>query len=566
MRIGKRLIILALPVILSVFNSCSEKPDTLFINGKIYTLSSDNKVVEAIAVKNGTIIDMGTTSEMGDKYSPEELIDLQGAAVLPGFIDSEGSIIEFSKNLNFINLSYAKSLDEIIQLIKEKVSQTNEGEWIGGYGWNELNLPEADLERMDKKILDEIAPNYNVYMVNASLNTVWVNSLLLRTLKIDKNTQSPPNGEIEKYADGELTGLLFDDAVNLVKDNIPGLTKLDMVSKVEKGVNEIVKYGITEVHDRTLGKEGIEIFKQLIDSNKFPIKVYAILSGEDSGLVDSYLSKGPETNYKNRLTIRAVSLDYDGLFELQDASMNDEYTNEPKRKVPYTTDQEVERIFRKVVDKNFQFCIKAVGDKAVESSLNSIEKGMKQSNAKDLRTVLEYCEFLSPKDLSKISELKIIPSIRPDISMSDMIIAPQIINPDNAKKIGLWNSLLKSAGMITTGSDFPFHQVNPFVQMYYLTTRQFTDTVISTIPNPDQKISLLDAVKSYTVWPAYASYEESQKGTLEKGKVADMVVISKDIFNTGSKELLDTKVLMTIINGKVVYNNILDLKKVSEQN
>nr|HMS64971.1 amidohydrolase family protein [Ignavibacteria bacterium] len=126
----------------------------------------------------------------------------------------------------------------------------------------------------------------------------------------------------------------------------------------------------------------------------------------------------------------------------------------------------------------------------------------------------------------------------------------------------MWNSLIRSAGKITTGSDFPFHQINPFIQIYYLTTRQLTDTVLTSIQNPDQKISLLDAVKSYTIWPAYASFEENTKGSLEKGKYADMIVISGDIFNSGSKALLDTKVLRTVINGRIVYDNILDLEKV----
>ncbi|MEO8447679.1 MAG: amidohydrolase family protein, partial [bacterium] len=362
------------------FSSCAEKPDIIYTNGKIYTLNSANSVVEAVAIKDGKILDLGTSAEISDKYKAEEVIDLKGAAVLPGFIDSEGSIIEFSKNLNFINLSYTKSLNDIIVLIKDKVRSTKEGEWIGGYGWSELNIPQEDLEKLDKAILDEIAPNYNVYLVNGSLNTVWVNSRLLRYLKIDKNTPNPPNGEIEKDPEGEPTGLLFDEAVNLVKDNVPGLLKNEMLGQVEKGVNEILKYGITEVHDRTVGKEGLEIFRELIDGGRFPLKVYAILPGEDTALVETYLKKGPEINYKDKLTIRAISLDYDGLFELQDAAMTDEFTNEPKRKVPYVQDAEIESVFSKALDKNFQFSVKAVGDRAVGSTLAILEKVIKQKN------------------------------------------------------------------------------------------------------------------------------------------------------------------------------------------
>lgn len=546
---------------ISVFYSCGEKPDVIYTNGKIYTMNESNSIVEAVAIKEGKILDAGSNSEISGKYKSEEVIDLQGATVLPGFIDSEGSIIEFSKNLNFVNLSYVKSIDEIKDILIEKTKTTYEGEWIGGYGWSELNIPESDLVKMDKKILDQIASNYQVYLVNSSLNAVWVNSRLLRTLKIDKNTKSPENGEIEKDENGEPTGLFYDEAVNLIKDNIPGLLKNEMMKQVEKGVAEIVKYGITEVHDKTIGKEGLEIFRELIDGNRFPLKVYAVLSGEDSSTVENYFSKGAEIGYKDKLTIRAISVDYDGLFELQQAAMFDDYLKEPKRNAAYISDKDLERIYTRATDKNFQFYIKAVGDRAVNSSLNVFEKVLKNSNSKDHRSVLEYCEFINPKDISRIKELKVIPSVRPDICMNDMQIVGELINTENAGKLGLWNSLLQASGKITTGSDFPFHQINPFIQIYYLTTRQLTDTVLTSIKNPDQKISLIDAVKSYTVWPAYSSFEESTKGTIEKGKYADMIVISKDIFNSDSKDLLETKVLRTIINGKIVYNNIIDVNK-----
>nr|HMS64595.1 amidohydrolase family protein [Ignavibacteria bacterium] len=416
---------------LIVFFSCGEKPDIVYTNGKIYTMDENNTVVEALAIKNGKILETGSSKEIGEKYNSEEVFDLKGATVLPGFIDSEGSIIEYSKNLNFINLSYAKSIKEIEDMVLEKTKNTYEGEWIGGYGWSELNIPESELLKIDKKILDKIAPNYLVYLVNANLNTVWVNSRVLNTLKIDKNTVPPPDGEIERYEDGEPTGMLFDAAVNLVKDSIPGLLKFEMSKQIEKGAKEIVKYGITEVHDRTLGKEGLEIFRQLIDSNKFPLKVYAIISGEDSSYFESFLNKGIESNYKDKLTIRAVSLDYDGAFELQDAAMTEDYLADPKRKIPYVSDAEIENVYSKAADKNFQFFLKAVGDKAVNNSLNIIEKEYKKKNPKDPRTVLEYCEFVTPKDLNKISELKIIPSVRPDICMNDLQIVSQIIESDN---------------------------------------------------------------------------------------------------------------------------------------
>lgn len=557
----KKISVLTIIIILTAtFYSCSEKPDAIYVNGKIYSMDNENQVYEAMAIKDGKIMALGTTDQINSDYKSEDMTDLNGATVLPGFIDSDGSIIEFSKNLNFINLSYVKSIDDIKKLIIEKTKTTAEGEWIGGYGWNELNIPESELVIINKGILDEIAPNYNVYLVNAALNTVWVNSRLMRVIQVDSSTPSPKNGEIEKDAQGNPTGLFFDEAVNLVKNNIPGLLQSEMQTQIEKGLNAIAQYGITGVHDRTVGEDGIEVFRKLIDEKKFPIRVYAVISGEDSSLVNSYLSKGPEVNYGDRLTIRAVTLDYDGQFELQDALMTDEYSNEPKVKTPYVTESDIENLYTRATEKGFQFSIKAVGDKAVSTSLDIIQKVNGQKGIKEDRTILEYCEFVNPKDFARISELKIIPSIRPDINVYDLQIVSQLINPDYANKLGLWNSLLKSAGKITTGSDFPFHQINPFIQMYYLTTRQRTDTLSINFANPDQKISIADAVRSYTVWPAYTSFEEDLKGTLEKGKLADFIVISNDIFNSPPKELLNTTVTKTIVNGRVIYDSSKERK------
>lgn len=544
-----------------VFSSCGEKPDVIYKNAKIYTMNSSDEVAEAIAIKDGKIFEIGKSADLESKFSASEVVDLKGAVMIPGLIDTEGSIIEFSKNLNYIDLSFARSLKEIKDLVIAKTSSAKGGETIGGYGWSELNLAETELQQIGKEILDEIAPNHNVFLLNAAMTTVWVNSRMLRVLNIDSNTKVPEGGEIQRYEDGELTGLLFGEAVTLVRDNIPPLLRPDMMDLVERGVKEVVKYGITEVHDRTVNRESIEIFKQLIDSNRFPVRVYAVLSAEDTSLTGSYLRSGIETNYGGKLTIRAMSIDYDGGFELQQAVMNDQYTADPKSPVPYITQADLEKAYSEASAKNFQFRVKAVGDKAISSVIASLEKSGSSAGVRERRTMLEHCEFVTPIDISKMGELKLIPSVRPDVAVNNLQIASQMINPDNAKKLGLWNSLLKSTEIITIGSDFPYHQINPFIQMYYLVTRQPVDTTISSLPNPDQKLSIADAVRAYTVWPAYASFQEKEKGTLEKGKYADFVVISKDIFKEEPKALLETKVLRTMIRGRIVFDNIFDPEK-----
>ena len=544
------LIIFILSLILA---SCGKTPDTVFVNGKIYTMDNNNNVVEAVAVSEGKIIETGSTKDITEKYKANNVIDLKGAVVVPGLIDANGSLVDFSQNLNFLNLTGAKSIEDVKKIISDKVKTVQPGELIGGYGWSEVNFSEADLLKIHKSVLDGVAPNNDVYLIDLTASVVWVNSRLLKTVGVDKNTPEPENGVIDKDENGELTGLFADNAIQLIKDKLPEPTREERIIQVERGSKELLKYGITEVHDRNIGEGGIEIFKELIDKGNFPVRVYATLTGNDKAF-EEYLKKGVELNYKDKLTVRSVCLDYDGAFEIQDAAMKDDFKDEPKRKIPYSDEFEIEKVFKQAIDKGFQFSVKTVGDRAFANTLNTLEKVIKEKSPKDHRTILSSVEFTEPNDVNRLKDLKIIPSVAPEKDVMDMTLISEIINPEVGKKAGLWNSLLKSAGYITTGSDFPFNQINPFAQMYYLTTRQLVDTVI-TFPGAEQKLSILDALKSYTTYAAYASFEEEIKGSIEKGKFCDMVVISNDIFSVEPKKLLDTRVVMTIINGKVVYDS-----------
>ncbi len=540
-------ILLVLPIIF--LSSCSKSPDTIYINGKIYTLDKSNTVSEAIAVKENTIFDIGKTEDLKSKYSSAKVVDLQGKTVIPGFIDMEGSVVEFSKNLNFINLVNAKSVDEILNLVAERSKSMKPDSWLGGFGWNDLNLPEEDLLKMHRSLIDKIAPDINVYLVNITSSAVWCNSKLLKTLNIDENTKSPENGEIEKDDDGKLTGLLYDSAINLVKNNTPDFSRNDMKDFLAKGSAELLKYGITGVHDKTVTTETLNLIKELIDEGNFSTRLYGILSAEDNSF-DEYLKKGIEKDYKNKLTVRAVSIDYDGSVELQSAFMSDDYIQEPKKQQPYASDSLVEAIYQKASGKDFQFIVKAVGDKAIKNNLNTISK--LYDGGKKQRTVMEYVEFAAPEDIMKMKELKIIPSIRPEITINTLSVLKEKLPESNKSKIRKWKNILDETGIIVTGSNFPYNLINPFYQIYILVSGR---TPFSEAKEHEGILSLniLDAVKSYTIWAAYAGFEEDIKGSLEKNKIADFIVLSDDIFNVNIEKIPDIKVVKTIFDGKVVY-------------
>ena len=550
-----RLIKITLILILGVFlASCSKNPEVIYVNGKIYTLDKNNTIAEAIAVREGKILAVGKSKDLTEKYTSAKVIDLEGKTVVPGFIDAEGNLMEFSRNLDFVDLRGTKNLNEIIQRVTEKVHASKDGDWIGGFGWDDVVLPEEDFQKIDRTVLDNISSKHYIYLVNSRADMVWVNSKILEVANITKDTPNPENGEIEKNDKNEPTGILYDDAQELVMKVLPQPTEQQVIANVEKGINELFKYGITEVNDANMSEEILSLYKKMADANQFPIRLYAMVNGKGP-LFEKYIQSGPE-NYKDRILVKCMHLEYDGYFETQDAAMENDYNEDPKRKTPYNDEYDIKEMTRKAFENNFQVSVKANGDRAVNSTLNAIETVTKEVKPKAGRTRLEYVEFVQPNDMQRIKQLEIIPSIRPEVTLVNKVFIADLINPENGKNLGLWNALWKQNGIIISGTDFPYHIINPLIQMYFLSTGLPLDTAAAkTINNTAQKLTVLDALKSFTVWSAYACFDEENKGTIEPGKLADMVVLSEDIIAADPKALLTARILKTIVRGELVFEN-----------
>jgi predicted amidohydrolase YtcJ len=550
-----RLIKISLALVFcALLASCSKNPDVIYTNGKIYTLDKNNTIVEAIAVREGKILATGKSKDLTDKYSSAKVIDLQGKTVVPGFMDAEGNLMEFSRNLDFIDLRGTKTLAEIIQRVTDKVHASKDGDWIGGFGWDDLALPPEEFQKIDHTTLDKISTKDYIYLVNARADIVWVNQKVLDAAKITKDTPNPENGEIEKNDRGQPTGLLYDDAQELVMKILPQPTEQQVMTNVERGISELFKYGITEIDDANMSEEILSLYKKMVDENKFAIRLYAMINGKGP-LFEKYLKSGPE-NYKDRIHVKCFELEYDGYFETQDAAMENDYFKDPKRKTPYNDEYDIKEMTKKAFENNFQVSVKANGDRAVNSTLNAIESVTKEVKPKAGRTRIEYAEFVTPADMQRIKQFEIIPSVRPEVSLVNKVIVGDLIDPENAKNQGLWNTLWKQNGIIISGTDFPYHIINPLIQMYFLSTGMTLDTATNkTVNNSAQKLTVLDALKSFTVWSAYACFEENEKGTLEPGKLADMVVLSDDILTSDPKALLTTQILKTIARGEIMYEN-----------
>ncbi|KXK41009.1 MAG: amidohydrolase 3 [Chlorobi bacterium OLB5] len=550
----KVLNILFIAVFCLFLASCSKTPEVIYINGKIYTLDKNNTIVEAIAVYDGRILALGKSSELTEKYKNAKVIDLKGKTVVPGFIDAEANLMEFSKQLSLLDLRNARSVDEILNIVRERVKTSKPNDWIGGFGWDELKLSEADLAKLHHTLLDGVSAQQNIYLVNALGNTTWVNKKVLELTKVNKDTPDPENGEIGFDDSGNPTGLFYEAAQELVINILPQPSEQEVMGNISRGINELFKYGITEINDANITEQGLSVYKKMVDDNKFPIRLYAMIPGKGP-LFEKYLQSGPE-NYKDRINIKCFSLEYDGYFENQDAAMENDYNEEPKRMIPFNDEFDIKEMTSKANEKDFQVSVKTVGDRALTNTLNAIESVNKEVKSKAGRMRLEYLEFVNPADMQRIKQLEIIPSIRPEVTLTDKVIVGEIIKPENMQNLGLWNNLYKQNNIIVSGTDFPYHTISPLIVMYYLSSGLALDTAANRIANNTaQKLTVMEALRSFTVYSAYASFAEELKGTLEKDKLADMVVLSEDILNSDPAVLLKTNVLMTIIRGEVVYEN-----------
>lgn len=550
----RALKILFLAVFCIFLASCSKKPEVIYVNGKIYTLDKNNTIVEAIAVYEGKILATGKSTELTEKYKDAKVIDLKGKTVVPGFIDAEANLMEFSKQLSLLDLRNARSVDEILAMVKERAKTSKPDEWIGGFGWDELKLSEKDLERLNYSLLDGASTAQFIYLVNALGNTTWVNKKVLDLTKVTKDTPDPENGAIGFDDNNNPTGLFYESAQSLVINVLPQPSEQEVMSNITRGINELFKYGITEINDANITEQGLSVYKKMVDDNKFPIRLYAMIPGKGP-LFEKYVSSGPE-NYKDRINIKCFSLEYDGYFETQDAAMENDYNEDPKRMTPFNDDFDIKEMTKKANEKDFQVSVKTVGDRALTQTLNAIESVTKEVKSKAGRTRLEYLEFVTPQDMQRIKQMEIIPSIRPEVTLADKYVLNDIIKPENSQNLGLWNTLYKQNNIIISGTDFPYHTISPLVVMYYLSSGLSLDTALNRVANNTaQKLTVLEALKSFTVYAAYASFAEDVKGTLEKDKFADMVVLSDDIVSGDANMLLKAKILMTIVRGEVVFEN-----------
>jgi len=533
-------------------------PDLLLLHARVVTMNPAMPSAQAIAIAGDRIIWAGTDAEAQKRFaSVKNRIDLRGATVMPGIIDAHTHLFELGKSLLRLNLKDVATEQEAVARVRERAAAARPGEWILGWGWDEGKWA---AHYPDNEALSQASPENPVYLVGLHGFAAWANKKALAIAGITTATKDPENGKIvHDERNHEPTGILLNRAQGLVESHIPAMSMEQTEKAIELAAEQCIRNGLTSVHEARVSPIMVPAYRNLLGKGRLPLRVYVMLDGADKALVDEWLARGPEIDPHHRLTVRAIKLFADGALGSRGAALLAGYSDAPESRGLVTTSQaQIYDLTRRSLEKGFQVCTHAIGDAANRMTLDAYQKALGEIRAaRDPRLRIEHAQVLAPEDISRFVQLGVIASMQPTHATSDMAWAEKRVGPERIQGAYAWRSLLKTGAHLPLSSDFPGETLNPFYGIYAAITRQDVEANPRGGWYPEQRLTLEEALRGYTREAAYAEFEEKVKGSLEPGKLADLIVIDKDITQLGSKpqEILSIRVLKTFIGGKLVYDS-----------
>ena len=530
-----------------LISSCGEKVDLLVYNAKVYTANETFDESTSFVVKDGIFIEVGG-EDLRSKYNPRSVVDARGLTIIPGLIDAHCHFLQYGLENQQINLRGAKSFDEVIKRVKRFVADNNP-EIIYGRYWdqNDWKLKEFP----DKSQLDILFPNTPVVLERVDGHAYLVNQKTLDISGIDSETRV--DGGTIVLKNGKLTGILIDSPMDLVKKSLPSPSIEERVKALVLAEQKSFEYGLTTVDDAGLSKENILLIDSLHKSNVLKMRVYAMISN-DKNDVSYFLNQGILKT--DRLNVRSVKVYADGALGSRGAALKNSYSDMRNHRGKFITSiKSMDSLARVIASTNFQMNTHAIGDSANHSILKIYNKVLGDKD--DPRWRIEHSQIISPEDFQMFNS-KIIPSIQPTHATSDMYWADERLGDKRLKEGGYaYKRLLDWSGIVALGTDFPVENINPFHTFYAAVARKDLSMFPSGGFQSENSLTRYEALMGMTSWAAYSNFEENEKGSIEKGKVADFVILDRDIMKVNEDQIFSTKVVATILGGNVVYSNRL---------
>ncbi len=565
-----KLLPVALVLLFTFLIGCSEKEtpaDLIIRGGTIYTVEEGNPSVEAVAVSGDRIVYAGNLEGI-KKFEGEntKTIDLQGKTMTPGFIEGHGHFMGLGYSELQLDLMNVTSYEELVQKVNEAIAKAQPGQWIVGRGWHQdkwTTKPEKMIKGFPThQLLSSISPNNPVFLRHASGHAGFANAKAMQLagvnqLSVEKlGNDLGEGGEIILDELGNPTGLFNERAQGLIGQHIPENSDETQSQALELAIAASLRNGITSFHDAGVSRENIELFRKFKNEGKLNTRLYVMLTGFDSELIYEWFRKGPEIDSSNLLTIRSIKLNCDGALGSRGAWLLEPYTDRKDFSgMPTLSMDTVMKISREGLKFGFQVCSHAIGDRANKEILDRYEVAFKEKPAiTDHRYRIEHAQHVHPTDIPRFGALGVIPAMQAVHMSSDR---PWAIDRLGEKRIKegayMWQSLLKSGAIIVNGTDVPVEPINPIASFFASVTRQTLKGEPEGGYEPEEKMTRMQALKSYTLDAAYGAFEEKQKGSIAPGKLADFTVFTKDLMTVPDKELLSTEIAMTILGGQVLY-------------
>ncbi|UCC73200.1 MAG: amidohydrolase [Gemmatimonadota bacterium] len=552
-----------------------ELADSLLLNGRVYTFTWDDPApdgtpaanapfdaggwhpdAEAVAIRDGRIVFVGGNAEaQAYRGGGTQVYDVGGSTVLPGLVDSHVHIAGLGANLERLDLTGVTEEEQAVELAAAAAEELPAGEWIVGWGWDEG----AWANRYpDNRLLSERVPDHPVILKGLHSFAVWGNRLAFERAGITAETEAPTGGEIVKDRNGVPTGILLNNATDLLEAALPPLTQERLESRVLAGLQAMAAAGYVAVHEAGADAALIQTFENLEREARLPLRVYAMLQGSDEPLLREWLERGPDRDIESMLVTRSVKAFHDGALGSRGAQMLDDYSDMPGHRgvggAEYGFDWE---LIARTMEAGFQVCIHAIGDAGNRRTLDFIESVYQaHPEARNYRHRIEHAQIVHPSDFARFAALDLVASMEPPHAVEDKTWAEDRVGPQRIKGAYAWRTMRQTGVPLTFNSDLPGSDHDVFYGLHAAVTRRDKDLQPEGGWYPEQTVTPEEAVRAYTVWAARSAFMEDETGVLAAGKWADITVMDIDPLVAGSTEpggLLNGSITLTIVGGRVIY-------------
>jgi hypothetical protein len=540
---------------------CSFSPepaDLLLTNGTVYTLEEAQPRAEAVAMRGGRIVFVGSSEEAAEYGGPDtEVIDLAGKTVVPGFSDSHAHLSGIGAREMNLNLEGIGSIAELLEAVGERARQSEPGAWIVGRGWIEAQWdPPVFPTRWD---LDKVSPQHPVWLVRADGHAGVANSLALRVIGVRKGLKDPPGGEILRDPKtGEPTGMLIDRAQSIIGRFLPTETPERKRQALLLGVRRSLEMGWTQLGIAGNSYEEVAMLRSLYEAGEIPLRLYDAVGGPGPD-ADRILNEGPAIGqHEGLFTLRGIKLMADGALGSRGAALLEKYSDHDSSGLLMFESEALMPLLEQALRAGIQVQTHAIGDRANRFVLNLYEEAYQrvplgERKIEQPRWRIEHAQILSAEDVPRFAKLSVVASMQPSHAITDFYFANSRLGEQRLAGAYAWRSLLDAGARVAGGSDAPVEKGDPVVEFYAAVARKDLQGKSEPHWHPEQRVSREEALKMLTLWAAYATFEEESRGSITSGKWADLTVLSQDIMTVEESQIPETRCEMTIVAGKIAY-------------